>query len=94
MKEMKLTGQKTERRRVKRRKCHIRPIAVLGPDPIRVGHITIIGDDAVEIQFREPNGRNAISFNELSVLIPEYNNLFLSGKISALPPNRSAPDVG
>ena len=78
---MKLNVPKTERRRFRRRKCHLRPIAVLGPDPVKVGHITTISDDAVEIQFPESNGRKASSFNELSVLIPEYNNPFFSGKI-------------
>ncbi len=78
---MKLDVPKTERRRFRRRKCYLKPIAVLGPDPVRVGHVTIISDDAVEIQFPESNGQKACSFDELSVLIPEYNNPFFSGKI-------------
>jgi hypothetical protein len=78
---MTLNEPKFERRRYRRRKCHLRPIAVLGPDPVRVGHVTIISDDAVEIQFPESNGQKACSFDELSVLIPEYNNPFFSGKI-------------
>ena len=78
---MTLNEPKSERRRYRRRKCHLRPIAVLGPDPVRVGHITTISDDAVEIQFPESNGKKLNSFNELSVLVPEYNNPFFSGKI-------------
>jgi hypothetical protein len=78
---MKSTKLKTERRRCKRRKCHIKPIAVLGPEPVRVGHVSIISDDAAEIQFSESNGKKAQSFNELSILIPDYNRPFFSGKI-------------
>ena len=58
-----------------------RPIAILGPDPVRVGHLTIISDEAAEIQFSEANGKAATKFSELVVLIPEHNNAFLSGKI-------------
>jgi len=78
---MKLTEQKTERRRFTRHKVNRRPIAILGPDPVRVGHVTIISDAAAEIQFSETNGRAANKFSELVVLIPEYNSAFLSGKI-------------
>ena len=78
---MKLAEQKNERRKFKRRRCHIKPIAVLGPDPIRVGHIISISDDAVEIQFVERNGIKSDLYNELSVLIPDQISPFLSGKI-------------
>ena len=78
---MKLTDHRIERRRFKRHKVNRRPIAVLGPDPVRVGHVTIISDEAAEIQFSETNGNTAARFSELVVLIPEYNNPFLSEKI-------------
>ena len=78
---MKSSESKTERRQFRRRTCHLKPIAILGPEPVRVGHIITISDDAVEIQFPESNGRKASSFNELSVLIPEYNNPYFSGRI-------------
>ena len=79
---MKLTGQRTERRKSKRHKACRRPIAVLGPDPVRVGHVTIISDEAAEIQFSESNGKAAANrFSELVVLVPDYNNPYLSGKI-------------
>lgn len=54
--------------------------ALLGPDPVRVGHVTIISDEAAEIQFYETNGKAAIKFSEFVVAIPEYNSAFLSGK--------------
>jgi hypothetical protein len=79
--EMKLIGQRPERRRFKRHEVNRRPIAILGPDPVRVGHVTIISDQAVEIQFSETNGRAANRFSELFVLIPDYNSAYLSGKI-------------
>jgi hypothetical protein len=79
--EMKLSEQIPERRKFKRHDVNRRPIAVLGPDPVRVGHVTIISDEAAEIQFSEINGKAATEFNELFVLIPEYNNPFLSEKI-------------
>ena len=78
---MKLSEQIPERRKFKRHDVNRRPIAILGPDPVRVGHVTIISDEAAEIQFSETNGKAAIKFNELFVLIPEYNNAYLSGKI-------------
>ena len=78
---MKLTDQRIERRRFKRYKVNRRPIAVLGPDPVRVGHVTSISDEAAEILFSETNGKAATIFSELVVLIPEYNSPFLSGKI-------------
>ena len=78
---MELTDQGTERRRFKRHKVNRRPIAVLGPDPVRVGHVTIISDEAAEIQFNETNGKAATRFSELVVLVPDYNSPFLSGKI-------------
>jgi hypothetical protein len=81
VKEMKSTEQKTERRRFKRHKVNIRPIAILGPDPVRVGHVTIISDEAAEILFSETNGNAATTFSELVVLVPEYNRPFLSEKI-------------
>ena len=81
-KKMKLTEQRTERRRFKRHKVNRRPIAILGPDPVRVGHVTIISDEAAEIQFSETNGTAATKFSELVVLIPEYNSAFLSGKLN------------
>jgi hypothetical protein len=81
MKAMKLTKQKTERRRFKRHKVSRKPIAILGPNPVRVGHVTIISDDAAEIQFSETNGSAATKFSELVVLIPEYNSVYISGKI-------------
>jgi len=79
--EMKLSEQILERRKFKRHDVNRRPIAILGPDPVRVGHVTIISDEAAEIQFSETNGKAATEFNELFVLIPEYNNAYLSGKI-------------
>jgi hypothetical protein len=79
--EMKLSEQIPERRKFKRHDVNRRPIAILGPDPVRVGHVTIISDEAAEIQFSEINGKAATEFNELFVLIPEYNNPFLSEKI-------------
>ena len=79
---MKLTDQRIERRRFKRYKVNRRPIAVLGPDPVRVGHVTSISDEAAEILFSETNGKAATMFSELVVLIPEYNSPFLSGKIN------------
>ena len=78
---MKLTGQTPERRRFKRHKVNRRPIAILGPDPVRVGHVTIISDEAAEIQFSETNGKAAANFSELVVLLPDFNNAYLSGKI-------------
>ena len=78
---MKLSEQIPERRKFKRHDVNRRPIAILGPDPVRVGHVTIISDEAAEIQFSETNGKAATKFNELFVLIPEYNNAYLSGKI-------------
>ena len=78
---MKLIDQRIERRRFKRHKVNRRPIAVLGPDPVRVGHVTIISDEAAEILFSETNGNTATRFSELVFLIPEYNNPFLSEKI-------------
>jgi len=78
---MKLTKQKTERRKFKRHKVARRPIAILGPDPVRVGHVTIISDEAAEIQFSETSCSAATKFSELFVLIPEYNSAYLSGKI-------------
>jgi hypothetical protein len=77
VKEMKLTEQSFERRRFKRHKVKRRPIAVLGPEPVRVGHVTIISDEAAEIQFSETNGKKATRFSELVVLVPDYNNPFL-----------------
>jgi hypothetical protein len=81
-KKMKLTEQRIERRRFKRHKVSRRPIAILGPDPVRVGHVTIISDEAAEIQFSETNGKTATKFRELVVLIPEYNSAFLSGNLN------------
>ena len=78
---MKLAEQKVERRRFKRHKVNGRPIAILGPDPVRVGHVTIISDETAEIQFSETNGKAATNFSELVVLLPDYNNPYLSGKI-------------
>lgn len=81
VKEMKVTGQSAERRRLKRHRVRRRPIAVLGPDPVRVGHVTAISDEAVEIQFYETHEKAATEFSELVVLISECNSAFLSGKI-------------
>ena len=81
VKEMKSREQTTERRKLKRRKCHRRPIAILGPDPVKVGNVTTISDDAAEIQFLERDGSEAFSFSELAILIPDYNSPFLSGKV-------------
>jgi len=78
---MKLIEKKNERRRFKRYKVDRRPIAILGPDPVRVGHVTIISDEAAEIQFSETNGKAATNFSELVVLVPDYNNPFFSKKI-------------
>ena len=78
---MELTDQRTERRRFKRHKVNRRPIAVLCPDPVRVGHVTMISDEAAEIQFTENNGKAATRFSELVVLVPDYNSPFLSDKI-------------
>jgi hypothetical protein len=78
---MNITDQKAERRRIKRHKANRRSIAILGPDPVRVGHITIISDEAAEIQFSENNGKAAVKFSELVVLVPDFNNPFLSQKI-------------
>ena len=78
---MKFTEQKNERRRFKRHKVNRKPIAILGPDPVRVGHVTEISDEAAEIQFSENNGKAAVKFSELIVLVPDYNNPFLSQKI-------------
>jgi hypothetical protein len=78
---MKLTDQRTERRRFKRHTVIRRPIAVLGPDPVRVGHVTIISDEAAEIQFSETDGKAATRFSELVVLVPDYNSPFLSEKL-------------
>ena len=77
---MELTDQRTERRRFKRHKVNRRPIAVPGPDPVRVGHVTIISDEAAEIQFTENNGKAATRFSELVVLVPDYKSPFFSGK--------------
>ena len=79
---MKLTQQKNERRRFKRHKVNRKPIAILGPDPVRVGHVTKISDEAAEIQFSETNGKAATKFSELVVLVPDYNNPFLLQKIN------------
>jgi hypothetical protein len=81
VKEMNFVDQVTERRRFKRHKVKRMPIAVLGPNPVRVGHVTIISDEAAEILFSETNSKAATRFSELVVLIPEYNSPFLSGKI-------------
>ena len=78
---MKLADQRTERRRFQRHEVNRRPIAILGPDPVRVGHVTIISDEAAEIQFSETNGKAATMFSELVVIVPDYNSPFLSGKI-------------
>ena len=78
---MKLTDQRIERRRFKRYKVNRRPIAVLGPDPVRVGHVTIISDEAAEIQFSETNGKTATRFSELVVLVSDRISSFLSEKI-------------
>ena len=78
---MKLTDHRIERRRFKRHKANRSPIAVLGPDQVRVGHVTIISDEAAQILFSETNGNTADRFSELVVLVPEYNSPFLSGKI-------------
>ena len=95
VREMQLTEIKAERRRFKRHEVNRRPIAVLGPDPVRVGHVTIISDEAAEIQFSETNGKAASSFSELVVLIPDYNNPFLSGKFQVETVScRSAPING
>ena len=77
---MKLTDQRIERRRFKRHKVNRRPIAVLGPDPVKVGHLMVISDEAAEIQFSEGNGRAATKFSELVVLVPDFNSPFLSEK--------------
>ena len=58
---MKLSEQIPERRKFKRHDVNRRPIAILGPDPVRVGHVTIISDEAAEIQFSETNGKAALS---------------------------------
>ena len=78
---MELTDKKTERRKSKWRKINTRPIAVLGPNPIRTGHLTRICDEAVEIQFLERHEKEVFSFSELAILIPETNSAYLSGKI-------------
>ena len=78
---MELTDKKTERRKSKWRKINTRPIAVLGPNPIRTGHLTRICDEAVEIQFLERHEKEVFSFSELAILIPESNSAYLSGKI-------------
>ena len=78
---MESTEQKTERRRFKRHKVNRRPIAILGPDPVRVGHVTIISEEAVEILFSENNGKTATKFSELVVLVSDCISSFLSEKI-------------
>ena len=82
VKELKLIGLKTERRKFKRHKVNRRPIAVLGPDPVRVGHLTVISDESAEIEFSESNGKAVNKFSELVVLVPDFNSPFLSGKIN------------
>ena len=79
---MKSSDLRTERRRFNRHKANKRPIAVLGPDPIRVGHITNISDEAAEIQFTERNGTSAATFSELVVLVPDFIHPYLSGRIN------------
>ena len=78
---MESTEQKTERRSFKRHKVNRRPIAILGPDPVRVGHVTIISEEAVEILFSENNGKTATKFSELVVLVSDCISSFLSEKI-------------
>lgn len=78
---MKLDGERTERRRFQRHKASRKPIAILGPDPVRVGHVTIISDEAAEIQFSDTDGKACDKFSELVVLVPDFNSPFLSGKI-------------
>lgn len=78
---MNLTDQTTERRRFKRHKVNRRPIAVLGPNPVRVGHVTIISEEAAEILFSETNGKAATMFSELVVLVSDCISPFLSEKI-------------
>jgi hypothetical protein len=92
--EMKLNGQRPERRRFKRHEVNRRPIAILGPDPVRVGHVTIISDEAAEIKFSETNGKATNRFSELFVLIPEYNNAYLSGKIHVETVSCSTAPIG
>jgi hypothetical protein len=95
VKEMKLAKQKTERRRFKRHKVYKKPIAILGPDPVRIGHVTIISDEAAEIQFSETNGKRAARFSELVVLVPDYNSPFLSERIQVETVScRTAPNNG
>ena len=78
---MNLTVQITERRKFKRHRANRRPIAVLGPDPVRVGHVTIISEEAAEILFSETNGKAVTRFSELVVLVPDCISPFLSEKI-------------
>jgi hypothetical protein len=78
---MELTDQSTEHRRSKWHKINTRPIAILGPSPIRAGHLTRICDEAVEIQFLERHNKEAFSFSELAILIPESSSAYLSGMI-------------
>jgi hypothetical protein len=78
---MELTDQRSERRRSKWHKINPRPIAVLGPNPIRTGHLARICDEAVEIQFLERHDREVFSFSELAVLIPASSSAYLSGRI-------------
>ena len=78
---MELIDQRPERRRSKWHKVNTRPIAILGPRPIRTGHLTRICDEAVEIQFLDRHDREAFSFSELAILISESNSAYLSGRI-------------
>ncbi len=78
---MKQIDHGTERRRFKRHGVSPRPIAVLGPDPIKVGHIQVISDEAIEIRFSESTGRGTAIFEELTIIIPDFNYPYLSGKI-------------
>ena len=89
---MKLSQKSSDRREHSRYSCPLKPIAVLGPTPVRVGHMTMISNDAVEIQFSERNGSQSNSFNELAVIIPDSINPFLSGRIDV--ETISCTDIG
>ena len=79
---MKSTDQRTDRQRTKWHEISSRPIAVLGPRPIRTGHLTRICEEAVEIEFLERHDIENFSFSELAIIVPESNNPYLSGRVN------------
>lgn len=78
---MNSADHKPERRKSKWHNIVTRPIAILGPSPIRAGHLIRICDEAVEIQFLERRDKEAFSFSELAILITEPKSPYLSGRI-------------